>query len=123
MQQPEQTPSTHHELSEHEAIDIGTVSSVEILSRSIIVLLSATAEKLGLGHEDADTDAPVDLDEARTLLNGLAGLVAGATPHLGAQANVIKDAVQGLQLAFREASAYPDKPGEGPGEKFTGPLY
>ena len=28
-----------------------------------------------------------------------------------------------LQLAFREASPYPDEPGQGPGEKFTGVVY
>ena len=25
--------------------------------------------------------------------------------------------------AFREASRYPDEPGKGPGEKYTGPVY
>jgi hypothetical protein len=26
-------------------------------------------------------------------------------------------------LAFREASAAPDEPGQGPGEKYTGPVW
>ena len=28
-----------------------------------------------------------------------------------------------LQKAFREASVVPDPPGQGPGEKYTGPVY
>jgi hypothetical protein len=35
----------------------------------------------------------------------------------------VRDGVKSLQLAFREASAAPDKPGEGPGEKYTGPVW
>jgi hypothetical protein len=27
-----------------------------------------------------------------------------------------------VQLAFREASPFPDEPGKGPGEKWTGPV-
>ena len=34
-----------------------------------------------------------------------------------------RDGLQSLQKAFREASAVPDAPGQGPGEKFTGPVY
>ena len=30
--------------------------------------------------------------------------------------------LRALQLAFREASEVPDAPGEGPGEKLTGPV-
>ena len=35
----------------------------------------------------------------------------------------IRDGLKSLQLAFRESSAAPDKPGEGPGEKYTGPVW
>jgi hypothetical protein len=30
--------------------------------------------------------------------------------------------LRSLQLAFREASTFPDEPGKGPGEKYTGPV-
>ena len=35
----------------------------------------------------------------------------------------LRDGLKSLQLAFREASVVPDEPGQGPGEKFTGPVY
>ena len=34
----------------------------------------------------------------------------------------LRDGLKSLQLAFREASTIPDEPGQGPGEKFTGPV-
>ena len=36
---------------------------------------------------------------------------------------ISRDGVRTLQLAFREASPFPDDPGKGPGEKLTGPVY
>jgi hypothetical protein len=35
----------------------------------------------------------------------------------------LRDCLKSLQLAFREASIVPDEPGQGPGEKYTGPVY
>jgi hypothetical protein len=34
----------------------------------------------------------------------------------------LRDGLRSVQLAFREASTYPDAPGAGPGEKYTGPV-
>jgi len=34
----------------------------------------------------------------------------------------MRDGLRSLQLAFREASAAPDEPGNGPGERHTGPV-
>ena len=34
----------------------------------------------------------------------------------------LRDGLRSLQLAFREASPYPDPIGKGPGEKWTGPV-
>jgi hypothetical protein len=34
----------------------------------------------------------------------------------------VQDGLTSLQRAFREYSAVPDKPGDGPGEKYTGPV-
>ena len=64
------------------------------------------------------------LDEARKLITALAGFVTAAAPEIGSQhAGPLRDGLRTLQLAFREASTYPDKPGQGPGEKFTGPVF
>jgi hypothetical protein len=37
-------------------------------------------------------------------------------------ARPLRDGLRSVQLAFREASAIPDAPGKGPGEKWTGPV-
>lgn len=113
----------HLDAREVEIVDLADVSAQEIIFRSIVVLMSAAAEKLGLSDDDPSASPRLDLDEARKLITALAGLVAGSTEHLGPQARVVRDGLQGLQRAFREASAYPDEPGDGPGEKFTGPVY
>ncbi|WP_163375665.1 DUF1844 domain-containing protein [Dietzia sp. Alg238-R159] len=113
----------HLDAREVEVVDLADVSAQEIIFRSIVVLMSAAAEKLGLSDDDPSASPRLDLDESRKLITALAGLVAGSAEYLGPQARVVKDGLQGLQRAFREASAYPDEPGEGPGEKFTGPVY
>ncbi len=65
----------------------------------------------------------MDLAEARSLITALAGLVTAAAPEVGSQhARALRDGLRSLQLAFREASVVPDAPGQGPGEKLTGPV-
>lgn len=100
--------------------DLVDIPSIEIVTRAIVMLMSASAEKLGLAPGASEDDA--DLDEARKLITALAGLVDAAKPDLGVHAAPIRDGLKQLQLAFRDASAYPDEPGEGPGEKYTGPV-
>jgi len=57
------------------------------------------------------------------LITALAGLVTAAAPEIGDHhARPLRDGLRSLQLAFREASAMPDEPGKGPGEKYTGPV-
>ena len=56
------------------------------------------------------------------LIAALAGLVTAARPDLGVHAGPLRDGLQALQRAFREASPLPDAPGEGPGEQLTGPV-
>ena len=100
--------------------DIGEVPAVEVITTVAIHLMSAAAVKCGLGDEG---QVSADLDEARKLINALAGLVVAAAPDLGTfHAAPLRDGVRSLQLAFREASEFPDPPGQGPGEKFTGPV-
>lgn len=122
-QAPGSSLEDHIDAREVELVDLADVSAQEIIFRSIVVLMSAAAEKLGLADDEPTGSPHLDLDEARKLVTALAGLVAGSAEYLGPQAGVVRDGLQGLQHAFREASAYPDKPGEGPGEKFTGPVY
>jgi hypothetical protein len=91
-----------------------TAPAVEVISRAAVLLMSTAAEKLGLtsvGEPD------IDLDEARKLITSLAGLVAASQGFLGIHRQPLRDGVRTLQAAFREASSYPDEPGEGPGEQ------
>ncbi|PJE94963.1 DUF1844 domain-containing protein [Streptomyces carminius] len=100
--------------------DIADVPAVEVITTVAVHLLSSAAVNLGLA-EGGETHK--DLDEARKLINALAGLVTAAAPDLGSHhAAPLRDGLKSLQLAFREASLVPDEPGQGPGEKFTGPV-
>jgi hypothetical protein len=100
--------------------DIAEVPAIEVINTVAIHLLSAAAVKLGLAE---DPDGQIDLDEARKLINALAGLVTASAPELGDHhALALRDGLRTVQLAFREASAFPDAPGKGPGEKWTGPV-
>ncbi len=105
--------------------DIAEVAAVEVITTAAVHLMSAAAVKCGLAP---DTPAArgadlMDLDEARRLITALAGLVVAAAPEIGNQhARALRDGLRSLQLAFREASPYPDAPGEGPGEALTGPV-
>ena len=100
--------------------DIADVPALEVVSTSALHLMSAAAVNLGLAE---DLPEHVDLDEARTLIEALAGLVVTAAPRLGHHhAAPLRDGLRTLQLAFREASEIEDEPGEGPGEKLTGPV-
>jgi hypothetical protein len=81
---------------------------------------AASSATLGLAD---DPDAQLDLDEARKLINALAGLITAGAPEISdMHARSLRDGLRSLQLAFREASAIPDPIGKGPGEKWTGPV-
>jgi Domain of unknown function (DUF1844) len=103
------------ELDELPVRELADIPAVEVISRAAVMLMSASAEKLGLapGGQPA-----IDLDEARRLITTLAGLVAASQDFLGIHRQPLRDGVRTLQAAFREASSYPDEPGEGPGEKY-----
>jgi hypothetical protein len=102
---------------------IADVAAVEVITTAAVHLMSAAAVKCGLSP-DTDEHAGrdyLDLDEARKLITALAALVTASAPDIGNQhARSLRDGLRSLQLAFREASPFPDAPGEGPGEKFTG---
>ena len=102
--------------------DLADVPAIEVIGRAAMMLMSAAAEKLGLSDPDPDISSHRDLDEARRLITALAGLVNGAAEYLGPHAGPLKDAVSTLQKAFRDASAFPDAPGLGPGERLSKPV-
>ncbi len=107
------------------ARDIAEVAAVEVITTAAVHLMSAAAVKCGLGEDSDDVRGAdlTDLDEARKLITALAGLITAAAPDIGNQhARSLRDGLRSLQLAFREASPFPDPPGEGPGEKLTGPV-
>ncbi len=100
--------------------DIADVAAVEVITTTAVHLMSAAAVKCGLAD---DPDSQLDLDEARKLINALAGLITAAAPEVSdMHARSLRDGLRSLQLAFREASAVPDPIGQGPGEKWTGPV-
>ena len=100
--------------------DIADVGAVEIITTTAVHLMSAAAVKCGLAD---DPDSQLDLDEARKLINALAGLITAGAPEVSdMHARSLRDGLRSLQLAFREASVIPDPIGMGPGEKWTGPV-
>ena len=100
--------------------DIGEVPAVELINTVAVHLMSAAAVKVGLAD---DPGQQVDLDEARKLINALAGLITAGAPEISdMHARSLRDGLRSLQLAFREASPIPDAIGQGPGEKWTGPV-
>ncbi len=102
--------------------DIAEVPAIEVITTAAVHLMSAAAVKCGLAA-GPDAEALKDLDEARKLITALAGFVTAAAPEIGSQhAGPLRDGLRSLQLAFREASEFPDAPGKGPGEKFTGAV-
>jgi len=104
------------------ARDIAEVPAAELITTAAVHLMSAAAVKCGLA-EGPDADEHLDLAEARILITALAGLVTASAPDVGGQhARSLRDGLRSLQLAFREASAVPDEPGKGPGERLTGSV-
>ena len=81
--------------------------------------LAAESLRIAFRHGEAGRrreSAHRDLDQARTLITALAGLVKASAPDLGPHAAAFRDGLAGLQGAFREYSIHPDEPGSGPGE-------
>lgn len=102
------------------ARDIADVAAVEVITTAAVHLLSAAAVKCGLAD---DPETQTDLDEARKLINALAGLISAGAPEISdMHARSLRDGLRSVQLAFREASPIPDAPGQGPGEKYTGSV-
>ncbi len=108
------------ETTEDFSRDLADVAAVEVITTVAVHLLSAAAIKCGLSDNPEDE---TDLAEARKLIIALAGLITSAAPEIGDHhARSLRDGLRSVQLAFREASTFPDAPGAGPGEKLTGPV-
>lgn len=120
---PQQDASIHEaetQAASQAARDIAEVPAVEVITAAAVNLLSAAAIKCGLAD---DPENETDLDEARKLINALAGLITAGAPDISdSHARPLRDGLRSVQLAFREASAIPDAPGAGPGEKYTGSV-
>ena len=71
---------THASPEPESARDIAEVPALEIVSTAALHLMSAAAVNLGLAE---DLPEHRDLDEARTLIEALAGLVVAARPADG----------------------------------------
>ncbi|HJQ42707.1 MAG TPA: DUF1844 domain-containing protein [Jatrophihabitantaceae bacterium] len=108
-------PDPKFAATDDNARELAEIPAVEVITRAAVLLMSASAEKLGLAP---DGDEHLDLDEARRLITALAGLVAASQEYLGVHRQPLRDGLRTLQEAFREASRYPDAVGEGPGEKY-----
>lgn len=122
---PAPTPEHRPDVTSEAIRDIAEVPAIEVITTAAVHLMSAAAVKCGLSPDTAEARGAdlVDLDEARRLITALAGLVTAAAPEIGNQhARSLRDGLRSLQLAFREASPFPDLPGEGPGESLTGPI-
>ena len=116
----ENSPAPDSPNPEEALLDIADVPAVEVVLTVGMHLMSAAAVACGL----ADDDREPDLAEARILINALAGLVTASAADLGSMhAAPMRDGLKSLQLAFREASAIADPPGQGPGEHLTGPVF
>ncbi|CRZ13970.1 DUF1844 domain-containing protein [Mycolicibacterium neworleansense] len=119
MTDPTETPDS----ATPQVRELADIPAVEVITRAALMLMSAAAEKIGLSAEDPEDSPHRDLDEARRIITALAGLVTASAEYLGPHAGPVRDGLKSLQLAFREASAHPDEPGKGPGEKYTGPVW
>jgi hypothetical protein len=114
-----------HDMLESDAVatatrDIADVAAIEVITTASVHLMSAAAVKCGLAD---DPETQTDLDEARKLIEALAGLITASAPNIGGEhARSLRDGLRSLQLAFREASTIKDPVGKGPGEKYTGPV-
>jgi hypothetical protein len=114
--------SDQNEAIQKAVLDIAEVPAIEVIVEVAVNLMSAAAIKCGLA-EGLEAASLTDLDEARKLINALAGLITAAAPDISdSHARPLRDGLRSLQLAFREASPIPDEIGKGPGEKWTGPV-
>ena len=114
--------ATAHAQLDSATREIAEVPAVEVIVEVAVNLMSAAAVKCGLADEDG-RESMQDLDEARKLINALAGLITAGAPEISdSHARPLRDGLRSLQLAFREASPFPDEIGKGPGEKWTGPV-
>ena len=104
-------------------LDIADVPAVEVVLTVAMHRLTASAGACGLATNDDGSPREADLAEARVLINALAALVTASAPDLGSMhAAPLRDRLTAVQRPIRQATSLPDPPGEGPGERWTGPI-
>jgi hypothetical protein len=113
---PEHGFSTIDDLDGPSSRDLAEIPAIEVITKCAVMLMSASAEKLGLAP---DGEGYLDLDEARRLIDALAGLLSASKDTLGMHRQPLMDGLKTLQQAFRETSIIPDEVGQGPGEKLS----
>jgi hypothetical protein len=113
---PEHGFSTIDDLDGPSPRDLAEIPAIEVITKCAVMLMSSAAEKLGLAP---DGEAYLDLDEARRLIDALAGLLSASKDTLGMHRQPLMDGLKTLQQAFRETSVIPDEEGQGPGEKLA----
>ena len=74
--------------------------ATEVITRAAVLLLSSSAEKLGLAPNG---EPDLDLDEARRLITALAGLLAASQEYLGIHRQALRDGLTSVQHAFGNA--------------------
>ena len=121
-----------HGLAHDKTSDMATVLMTGRDGRSALLAFTSTASLHRWNPEARPVPVPVRTAAAAAVQDGgqamrvdVAGpvLVVAGAPRMGHHhAAPLRDGLRSLQLAFREASDVPDAPGEGPGEKLTGPV-
>ena len=85
---------------DQEVRDIADVPAVEVINTVAVHLLSAAAVKVGLAD---DPDAQLDLDEARKLIDALAGLVTACRSRRSAITTPARCATDCARFSSRSA--------------------
>ena len=101
----ETAPGTEHEHDDlaQATRDIAEVPAVEVITAAAVNLLSAAAVKCGLAD---DPETQTDLDEARKLINALAGLITAGAPEISdSHARPLRDAGERRLHAIAGGSA------------------
>ena len=85
-----------------------------MISRAAVLLMSAAAEQLGLAAEDPDRPAHRDLDQARTLITALAGLLKASLPDLGPHAAAFRDGLRACRARSGSTRSTPTNQARAP---------
>ena len=100
--------------------DIADVPSVEIISTAALHLMSAAAVNLGLAE---DLPEHKDLDEARSLIDALAGLLDASPPPSATTTQPPYATASAPSNSPSKVLVDPRRTRPSPGEKYTGEVH